>query len=95
MPGGDAIARLAALRNLGPASARMLVDAGITSLEQLDELGAVEACRRVAEARGRAVDLNLAYAIEGALYDTDWRALPPGVAESLRAALRPDPRRDP
>ena len=38
---------LTGLPNLGPASARMLAEAGIHTGRQLDELGSVEAYRRV------------------------------------------------
>ena len=46
------------LRNLGPASERMLEMGGITTPEKLDEVGSVGAYRRVVEA-GAHPSLNL------------------------------------
>jgi DNA transformation protein len=63
---------LAALRNLGPASARMLAEAGIRSVAALRKAGAVEAFRRVRHAVPR-VSLNLLWALEGALTDRAWQ----------------------
>lgn len=78
--------RLRDLRNLGPASERMLQEAGIDSPEQLDALGAVEAYRRAVAAGGRP-SLNLLWALEGALLDLDWRALPAEHKEQLLTEL--------
>ena len=64
----------AQLRNLGPASARMLSAAGITSIAQLQRLGAVTAFVRIKRKRP-AASLNLLYALEGALLDMDWRVV--------------------
>lgn len=75
---------LVALTNLGPTSARWLVDAGVTSPEQLRALGAIEVFRRVAFHRGGQVTFNLLYALEGALRGERWDRLP----VALRARLR-------
>jgi DNA transformation protein and related proteins len=77
------VTRLRDLRNLGPASERMLAAAGITTLEQLDRLGAAEAYRRTVEA-GAHPSLNLLWAMEGALLDLDWRQVP---REGMRQLL--------
>lgn len=65
-------ATLAPLRNLGPVSKRMLAAAGITSMETLRELGAVEAYRRVRSRDPRA-SLNLLWALEGAVTGRPWQ----------------------
>jgi DNA transformation protein len=57
--------------NLGPVSRRMLAAAGITSVETLRRLGAVEAYRRVRSRDPRA-SLNLLWALEGALTGRPW-----------------------
>ena len=64
----------ATLRNLGPASMRMLAAAGITRPAQLRRLGAAAAYVRVKRASSGA-SLNLLYALAGALDGTDWRAV--------------------
>ena len=68
-------AEIAALRNLGPRSAKMLAAVGIHTRDELVRLGALGACARLF-AVGQSVSLNLAYAIEGALMDCDWRQIP-------------------
>ncbi len=65
-------ATLAPLRNLGPVSKRMLAAAGITSVQTLRELGAVEAYRRVRSRDPRA-SLNLLWALEGAVTEDPGR----------------------
>jgi len=82
---------LATLRNLGPASTRMLMAAGIDSPVRLRELGAVAAYLRVLGA-GFRPSLNLLWALAGALGDCDWRELPPGQRGKLLLEL--DQRRD-
>ena len=84
---------LAGLRNLGPASARWLGDVGIVTEAQLRAVGAVHAFRLVAMA-GHRPSLNLAYAIEAALRDLHWTALPEDVRRSIAEELRSpwDPR---
>ncbi len=67
--------RLEGLRNLGPKSAEMLAGVGITTRDGLAKVGAMGACRQL-RAAGHPVSRNMAYAIEGALMDCDWRALP-------------------
>jgi len=59
------------LRNLGPASGRMLERAGIRDIERLRALGAVAAFLAV-ERAGAPASLNLLYALEGALTGRHW-----------------------
>lgn len=73
---------LSGLPNLGPRSIESLSAAGISSLAQLQELGAVRAFVRVRD-HDRRVSLNLLWAIEGALTGRRWQE----VAETDRASL--------
>ncbi len=66
---------LSALRNLGPRSAEMLAAVGIRTRDDLARHGAIGACRLLLAA-GHPISLNMAYAIEGALMDCDWRRIP-------------------
>ena len=59
------------LPNLGPKSNEMLRRSGISSIEQLRELGAVRAYLMVKRNDGRA-SLNLLWALEGALSNRPW-----------------------
>lgn len=82
MPAVPESPSLVALRNLGPASSRMLAAAGIATPEALRALGSVAAYAAVQRA-GQRPSLNLLWALEGALADRDWR----DIAQHERTAL--------
>ncbi len=87
----QALAALAALPNLGPYSARALVDAGIRDAATLRTLGAAGAFRRVLFARSGRASRNLLWALEGALTGTRWDRVPAARrAELLAEVERPD-----
>ena len=65
---------IANLRNLGPASAAWLRDAGILTIGELRRLGAALAYRLVQQRRPRA-SKNLLWAMAAGLQDRDWREL--------------------
>lgn len=67
--------RIRDMRNLGPATERMLAEVEIFSEEDLRRLGAVAAYRRLKFRFERRVSLNALYAMEGALTDRDWREI--------------------
>jgi DNA transformation protein len=75
------------LRNLGPASERLLADAGIRTEERLRRLGAVEAFCRVVLA-GHRPGTNLLWALEGALTDRPWTEIDDETRERLKAEVR-------
>lgn len=77
--------RLEDLLNIGPRTAGWLRDAGIESPDALARMGAVEAWRRLRQT-APGVDRNALYALEGALADVRWNALPPARRDALRAA---------
>lgn len=81
-------ASVAQLRNLGPASARMLAEAGVTTLAELQQLGAVRAYRRVSQLQHGKASLNLLWALAAGLEDRDWRSLSRDERDSLRRELR-------
>ena len=74
--------QLASLRNLGPRSSQWLQRAGIQNRRQLRSLGAVNAYRRALIAGARP-NLNLLWALQGAIQDRDWRHL----SDAEKAAL--------
>ena len=78
------------LRNIGPKSARLLREVGIDSPEDLGEIGAVAAYRRLKFFNPRSVSLNMLWALEGALTDRDWRDIPPEMKDRLRAKAESD-----
>jgi DNA transformation protein len=73
---------IADLPNLGPASARMLAEAGITSVSQLRKLGAAAAFLMVQQA-GLRPSRNLLWAMEGALTGRHWLKLTESDRERL------------
>jgi len=86
-PDRRASPRLSELKNLGPASERMLNAAGIHTLDDLETLGAVEAYRRVKGCFPDEVTRVLLYALQGALWDLHWNALPADMKAQLLAEL--------
>lgn len=73
---------LADLPSLGPKSQEILVAAGINSVEQLRNLGSIEAYVQVKRS-GATVSLNLLWALEAALSGLHWQE----VAHNHRTAL--------
>ena len=70
------------LKNLGMASVNILHAIGINSYDELSEMGAVEAYRRI-KARGIHVSKVMLYALQGALMDVHWNDLSPDLKAQL------------
>jgi DNA transformation protein len=66
----------------------MLAEAGITSLDELEMLGAVKAYARVKALRPKAASLNLLWAIAAGLEDRDWRELTVEEKAGLLSAVK-------
>jgi DNA transformation protein len=79
---------VAALRNLGPRSARLLAEAGIRTIAELRLIGPAKAYARAETLAPRSVSLNLLWAIAAGLDDRDWRALSREEKGSLLAQIR-------
>ncbi len=71
------------LPNLGPKSSQWLRDAGITTIADLEQIGAVAAYQLV-KLRQPKASLNLLWAIEAGLKGQDWRELPESTKQRLR-----------
>ena len=89
--------RISEMRNLGPVCEKDFNDAGIMTAHDLIALGPEEAFRQMLLGRMRsgrsAKCCNAAYlyAIYGAIYDIDWRAIPEQKKldyKKLAAAMR-------
>jgi nifR3 family TIM-barrel protein len=70
------------LRNLGPLSSEWLRAAGITTIEQLREVGAAGAYLLVRSQQPKA-SLNLLWGLAAGLEDRDWRELTEAQKQSL------------
>ena len=69
---------------IGPVSREWLHEIGVTSLEDLQAIGSVEAYRRAHERHPDRVSLNLLYGLEALLLGIDWRVLPQEIKEELK-----------
>ncbi|MFD4429936.1 TfoX/Sxy family DNA transformation protein [Nocardia sp. NPDC058497] len=80
---------------LGRAAAQMLAHADVHSLDDLTELGAVETYRRLRAAEVKGLDLEMLWALEGALTYRDRRLIGPERRRELVAAGGGPPPRPP
>ncbi len=74
--------KLTQLRNIGNTSALWLQAVGISNIEQLKNVGAVDAYVKIQE-RGIKTSKVLLYAIYGALTDQHWNDIPADVKQDL------------
>lgn len=75
---------LRTLPNVGEKLAGELRKVGITSAEQLSQVGSVEAAVRITRGR-RHTGYNLLYALEGAVRAVRWHSLPKEDRVRVRA----------
>jgi len=75
------------MKNLGPKSKEWLASVGIHSLDDVAELGVLEAYKRVKAAYPEKVSLNMLYALQAALLDLPWNELPPDIKAELRKQI--------
>ncbi|MEM9737655.1 MAG: TfoX/Sxy family DNA transformation protein [Bacteroidota bacterium] len=75
------------LRNIGPVCARQLIAVGIDSLEKLRKIGSIDAYLRIVTHGVHCGQHHAAYlyALEGAIHDCDWRAIPEDKKEEFKA----------
>ena len=78
--------RISALPNLGPVVEGQLREVGIETVDDLRAAGALAAYAQLRFVFGRRISIIALYALDGALTGHDWRRLPPGRREELRAA---------
>jgi DNA transformation protein and related proteins len=74
------------MKNMGPKSSEWLASVDIHSLDDVVELGVVEAYKRVKAAYPDKVTLNMLWGLQAALLDLPCaaRELPPDIKEELR-----------
>lgn len=75
------------LRNLGPKSAMLLMEAGIRTIDELRELGAVKAYGWAKALHPKKVSLNLLWALAAGLQERDWRELSKAEKVALTAEV--------
>lgn len=83
----NTVSALTGLRNIGPKSAAWLQAIGVSSLQDIRAMGPISIYVTL-KAQGYPVSLNLVYALEGAIRDLPWTALPEKVKQSLKRSLQ-------
>lgn len=75
------------LFNIGPVLAKKLVDAGISTPEELEKIGAKKAYLKIHESGGFCGTVNAAYlyALEGAILGCDWLDIPDATKREYKA----------
>ena len=66
----------------------MLAEAGIYSVDELREIGAVKAYARVRQLRSRGASLNLLWSMAAGLEDRSWNDLSTDEKDALLAELK-------
>ncbi|MBF9000769.1 TfoX/Sxy family DNA transformation protein [Vibrio nitrifigilis] len=79
--------RLKDLPNLRLATERMLRKAGIESVEELHDKGAVEAYKAIQQTHSTDVSLELLWALEGAIEGKHWSVIPQTRRDELMQNL--------
>lgn len=78
--------KVAKMRNLGPASAIMLRDVGISDSNDLLAQDPVDVYILL-KLFGYSVNMNMLWALYGAVNDMDWREIDEGTKTKLKADL--------
>jgi DNA transformation protein and related proteins len=76
---------LLSLRNIDPETAQWLNEVEIYNRDDLANVGAVEAFRRVLNNHADQITVRLLFRLAGALSDTDWEDIPKMEQDELRA----------
>lgn len=77
------------LKNIGPKTEWMLLEIGVDGYEALNQIGSVEAYRRLkTRFPDSKLNLNALYALEAALWGIHYLELLPEVKEQLKEELR-------
>ena len=74
-------------KNIGPKTRSWLHEVGINNQQDLEDVGAVEAYHRLKAAFPNQVSLNALYALQGAILNLRWDALPPDMKADLKAQV--------
>ncbi|MCG6220036.1 TfoX/Sxy family DNA transformation protein [Vibrio diabolicus] len=80
--------RLKDLPNLRLATERMLKKAGIESVEKLEEEGALNAYKAIRDTHSATVNIELLWALEGAINGTHWSVVPQARRDELMNGLQ-------
>ena len=79
--------RLSHLVNIGAKTERLLNEVGITTRQELQELGAIEAWIRMKRIHAETTTLGLLYVLQGALLGLTPKEIPGEIVEQLHVEL--------
>ncbi|WP_087022691.1 TfoX/Sxy family DNA transformation protein [Thaumasiovibrio subtropicus] len=79
--------RIKDLPNLRLANERMLKKAGITTVEELVEKGALQAFRQLQDTQGESLNVELLWALEGAITGKHWSVVTEDRRQELLSKL--------
>ncbi len=81
------------LPNIGPKTSAWLREIGIMTLEDLEDVGVINAYLRLRESRPHQVTRNALWGLQAALLNLPWNELPPDLKRELltRVAAREGP----
>lgn len=85
--------RIADLKNIGPKSQAWLNAIGVHNCADLQSVGPI-AAYVILKQQGYPVTLNLLYAMQAALLDIHWTALPLDIKATLKDSVAPLARQD-
>lgn len=75
-------------KNIGPASGADLRSVGINTVEKLKNLGWEEAFRKLCEVHPHRLNLNMATSLAGAVTETDWKKVDPGLKREAKFLIQ-------
>lgn len=81
---------LTSIRNLGPKTVGWLHEIGIHTQADLEDMGAVEAYKRLKALYPDKVSLNALWGLQGAILNLPWNMLPPEMKAELKAQVEAD-----
>jgi hypothetical protein len=81
--------RLTDLVNIGKLTSDLLIEVGISTPQELQAVGPVEAWRRIQSRYPEKATMDCLYALQGALLQIPKKALPEAVKEELLDRIQP------
>lgn len=73
------------VRNIGPKTAEWLVAVGVSTFEDLERIGVLEAYKLLVEQYPHKITLNALWGLQGALLDIPWNEISPEMKVKLKA----------
>ncbi len=80
--------RLSHLVNIGAKTEQMLIEVGISTQQEFQEIGPIEAWRRIKGLHPERATLTCLYVLQGALLGIPWHVLPGEVIDGLLAEIQ-------